>query len=768
MALDAFRTTLDPGRKEARQVPVVVVLDDAQWADPVTLEFVERLLAESLAGGWPCLVIATHWEREWHEQNDEDPTYPGPPRRLAHIPQRLRPPLKQEPYALGKVPDLSRMLSAALPGLTVPQSRGIAAKADGNPLHLIEIIHYLQVNRPLFVNRDTHGPLAPGAEEKLSRETLDYHRLVQKRFDALGDCVKDVLGWSSYQGVRFLREITREAANRLNPACPSAEIEGAIKAAERPHAIVQHFEANLSEFRQAAFHEVARRYLDLDDANVRALRGVIREAMARWVNDGRIEQLPVAERLDALLIATRELDAAPAPGVAPDAADVSLALWAKATVMLLDVYREQLLWEQARQIACRLADRRPADGGWPLDVLDFWTQIKVVDTLTQFLELDEARRMTEDLTAHARRRADTAATSEQLHNLGASLERLGNAEMAAGQRDVARRAFVEGLEVTRRVVERFGETPEALRDVSVSLDNVGDVELAENGAKAALPLYAESLGLRRRIVERFGETPKALRDVSVSLNKVGDVERAENGAKAALPRYAESLALRRRIVERFGETPQARAGRVGVAGEGRRRGTGRERGQGSLPAVRRVAGPEPADRRAVRGDAAGASGRVGVAGQGRRRGAGGERGEGGAAAVRRVAGPVPADRRAVRRDARGMRDVSVSLDRVGDVELAENGAKAALPAVRRVAGPAAVDRRAVREDAGGAAGRVGVAAPDGGRAGGRRRQEGGLGRMFREALRLFEEVGRRWGMNWQVKQDIEQTEALIQSIEGMS
>jgi hypothetical protein len=37
----------------------------------------------------------------------------------------------------------------------------------------------------------------------------------------------------------------------------------------------------------------------------------------------------------------------------------------------------------------------------------------------------------------------------------------------------------------------------------------------------------------------------------------------------------------------------------------------------------------------------------------------------------------------------------------------------------------------------------------------------------REALRLHEDVGRRWGANWQVRDDIEKTKRLIIKIEAM-
>ena len=73
LALDYFRTILDPKNTDAETVPVILFLDDAQWADAVTLRFVRKLLTAALAERWPLLVLATHWEAEWQTNLYEPP-----------------------------------------------------------------------------------------------------------------------------------------------------------------------------------------------------------------------------------------------------------------------------------------------------------------------------------------------------------------------------------------------------------------------------------------------------------------------------------------------------------------------------------------------------------------------------------------------------------------------------------------------------------------------------------------------------------------------
>ncbi|WP_141699044.1 tetratricopeptide repeat protein, partial [Candidatus Thiosymbion oneisti] len=77
------------------------------------------------------------------------------------------------------------------------------------------------------------------------------------------------------------------------------------------------------------------------------------------------------------------------------------------------------------------------------------------------------------------------------------------------------------LEISRRILQRLGETPEALRDLSVSLDNVANTDQQLGDWQRARDAFTEALEIRRRILQRLGETPEALRDLSVSLNNVG-------------------------------------------------------------------------------------------------------------------------------------------------------------------------------------------------------------------------------------------------------
>lgn len=121
----------------------------------------------------------------------------------------------------------------------------------------------------------------------------------------------------------------------------------------------------------------------------------------------------------------------------------------------------------------------------------------------------------------------------------------------------ARDAFEEALELSRRILQSYGDSPQALHDLSVTLNNVGTVRRELGELAEALDAFEESLELGRRILQSYGENPQALRNLSVTLDKVGEVLREQGELARARDAFVEALELRRRILQSYGESPQA-------------------------------------------------------------------------------------------------------------------------------------------------------------------------------------------------------------------
>ncbi|HET8817334.1 MAG TPA: ATP-binding protein, partial [Pseudidiomarina sp.] len=65
--LSVLRLFMDAKQADSPQVPVIIVLDDAQWIDSLSLQALFHIFAEAKSNQWPLMVLATHWEKEWNE-----------------------------------------------------------------------------------------------------------------------------------------------------------------------------------------------------------------------------------------------------------------------------------------------------------------------------------------------------------------------------------------------------------------------------------------------------------------------------------------------------------------------------------------------------------------------------------------------------------------------------------------------------------------------------------------------------------------------------
>jgi hypothetical protein len=424
--LETFRWILDPANTQAPTVPVIFVMDDAQWADPVTLSFVAKMFREARVRHWPLLVIATHWEAEW-KVNLRDAPSPGEyPTQLADLPQWLNlgdtwtetGPIGAK--LIGRISELSDIMEAALPGLTQAQRKLILDKADGIPGLLEEILQHLIDHPQFFEQRQLTRPLTKRAEQEVLEQTFDYHKFVANRFSRLEDHVRRILSWSSAQGMRFLASITEAIAQHVAPEYFS-RVRPALEAAEDPHCLVQLFhdcnEFNLGEFRQAAFYDVARKNLAFDENEAGAVDSALCGFFGSWLRsepgDAGNAGMKATERRNALEICVRKLS--------PDKPETR-GLWATATAQLADLLASEGLWPQALRLAQQVADRMPQtlspysvmtilaaacgqpvtdsiSQAWPVqDISSHW-QKKTAEILLKMRDLDRAHRMVSSLVS---------------------------------------------------------------------------------------------------------------------------------------------------------------------------------------------------------------------------------------------------------------------------------------------------------------------------------------------------------------------------------
>jgi len=244
-------------------VPMVLLIDDAQLSpfDPGVTAFVEALLPAMSAGGWPLLLLVTHWEREWEE--DADPGQDGVPsvaRALrAHAADRAG---SMALLPLRPLPDLEPVVAAALPGLPAEQRRALLQRAGGNPRYLDELL--LQTASPLarawFVGRDPAAALTERGLDELLRRGTSLTELAVHRFGDAPEAVQRTLALASLLGVEFLAPLLTRATPAVGGATRE-ETQASLDQAERVHGYLVRASQAVTAFRQPLYHDVARQFL---------------------------------------------------------------------------------------------------------------------------------------------------------------------------------------------------------------------------------------------------------------------------------------------------------------------------------------------------------------------------------------------------------------------------------------------------------------------------------------------------------------------------
>lgn len=206
LALRDFRATLDPGDAHAPTVPVILLLDDAQWADSTSLTFVRELFAEASRNGWKLLVIVTHWEREWNLAPVAVDPKDGSISHARQLPAALGLTAGWQLDCLRKIPPLPEaedIVHQAFPGLTEAQGQLVVEKSGGNAEMLREALMWLEREPRFFERGDRCSALSVAGQQQLVDREFKLKQFIRERFARLELEVQRALGWSSLQGNRF-------------------------------------------------------------------------------------------------------------------------------------------------------------------------------------------------------------------------------------------------------------------------------------------------------------------------------------------------------------------------------------------------------------------------------------------------------------------------------------------------------------------------------------------------------------------------------------
>jgi predicted ATPase/class 3 adenylate cyclase len=548
-------------RAYAKTTPLLLVLEDSHWLDPLSHDLAE-VIGRTVAD-LPVLLVMVY--RPPEVERLQAPRMNA----LAYFTEvRLTDFTPQE---------AQRLITLKLEQFSGPQAavplavvERITTRAEGNPFYIEELLNYL---------RDQG--ISP--QDGKSLEQLDLptslHSLILSRLDQRTESQKIVLRVASVIGRLFraallwgmypdLGEPDRVRADldalcRLDltlPDTPEPELTYLFKhivtqevAYESlPYATRSMLHEQLARFIEQTYSESVGQYVDLlayhydrsenEDKKREYLLKAGEATQADYANEAAMsyyqrvlpllpsrERIPVMRKLgDVLQLVGQWSEAGDlyqqALALAEQLGDRSAQAWCQTAM------GELVGWKQGRY-AEALAWLDQAQAGFEElgDLSGVAEVLKLGGTLAAMQgDLETARNLwTESLTIR-REMEDKPNIANLLSNLGIAARRQGDQESA-------RTLHKEALALRYDLEDKWA--------IANSLNNLGNVYLDQGDHLAARNRLEEAVGLQREIGDRFA--------IAIALHSLGDVTRTQGDYPASRTQYEESLTILWELGERF-------------------------------------------------------------------------------------------------------------------------------------------------------------------------------------------------------------------------
>lgn len=230
----------------ARSRPVVLAIENLQWADSGLLDFLEYLLGASAQ--FPVMVMGLA-RPELLQRRDTWSAH----RQITAI-------------HLNRLGDgeIGSLLEDLVPGMPVLSRRQVVARAEGIPLYAVETVHML-ADRGLLVERE--GVLSLAQELTQLDTPVSLEALIAARLDQLEAPERALVKDLSVLGLSF----DRDAVEAISPL-PAAELERLLQSLQRKQVLDQASDWRETEANGYAFSQTLLRTIAYDRLGKRERR----------------------------------------------------------------------------------------------------------------------------------------------------------------------------------------------------------------------------------------------------------------------------------------------------------------------------------------------------------------------------------------------------------------------------------------------------------------------------------------------------------------
>jgi predicted ATPase len=211
--------------RSARAVPLILFLDDLQWADVSTLDLLHDLTSH--LDGTSILVVGTYRPHEFATRKDAF--------HQTKLQLQSRGSFREIPLDYLTAEDCQSYLDREFRGARFSEefSSMVRSKTAGNPLFLVELVRFLR-DRKFIAEEGDGWTLTRPASELRDDAPESVRAMIQAKLDQLSESERRLLLAASVQGVDFDSAVVAKALS-LDPA----EVEDSLEAVQRTRGMVE-------------------------------------------------------------------------------------------------------------------------------------------------------------------------------------------------------------------------------------------------------------------------------------------------------------------------------------------------------------------------------------------------------------------------------------------------------------------------------------------------------------------------------------------------
>jgi len=559
--------------------PILLHLDDLQWADLPTLNLLSYLSANT--GGERILIAGTYRPEELIEEFEEKP-HP-----LLSVLKRMRKEGLYKEINLERLDEegTQSVISSVFPGSDFPESFAhlIYEETEGNPLFILEVLKLLR-DEGVISQEDGEWRLS----SKISRVAIPekVNEVIMDRLRSLNREERDVVDVASVEG-DFFQSDTLCHCLRLPRMKVLRNLQDLEYFHHLIHASEREYHFDHGKIREVAYGnlipELKREYHRLIGEYFRENYGEAEEYAGKITHhlleaDERREALPYfikagehAKKLFAneeaigyfdkgIELVDEHLEQHPTP----DLQRTKLTLLkGRAEVKKLIGYYDDARkdYEGMERLAQRLEDQKERAHGMTEIGETYRRKDDYKMALSHYEQALRIQRQIGDKRGEGstligiggihynQNDYDTALSYfEQSLQIqrglgnklgeGNALNGIGNVHYNCGNYERALSYFEQSLQIQRGLGNKLGE--------GNALNNIGNVHVDRGDYELALSSYEQSLRIKRQIGNKLGEANV--------LNNIGNVYLGRGGYAASLSSYEQSLGIQRQIGNKLGES----------------------------------------------------------------------------------------------------------------------------------------------------------------------------------------------------------------------